>query len=185
MELGRNHKIIFTVAAIGVLMLFTQIGTGTLLGMVFALALIILGLVSYSRPTSVLGMMIASGSAAASLPQQSMTVFADLLNLAIGFFAPIYVLVWIALSAEDETRPVIIRRRPAIWTSVYAVACLLSVGVAALALGIVAPRVSVGMSTLMEIAIVLLVGTIGITVLTVRNPVTAGIAEAEREVGPE
>lgn len=170
MEFGRDQKIVLTIGAIVVLMLFSQIGTSTLLGMIVAAALMIVGLVSYSRPTSVIGMMIASGSAAASLGQESFTVVGNLLNAAIGLFAPIYLLAWIALSAEEEPRPILIRKGPALLTTIYAIACLLSVGVVAFMLGVVAPAVSIGMSALMEIAIVLLTATVGITILTFRNP---------------
>jgi hypothetical protein len=183
MDFGRDQKIVLTIAAIVVLMLFSQIGTSTLIGMIMAAALMILGLVSYSRPTSVIGMMIASGSAAASIGQQSLTVVGNLLNAAIGLFAPIYLLAWIALSAEEEPRPIRIRRGPAILTAVYATACLLSVGVVAFALGVVAPAVSIGMPTLMEIAIVLLTATVGITVLTFRNPKPASTGLTEEEGG--
>ena len=174
MEFGRDQKIVLTLGAIVVLMLFSKIETSTFLGMMVAAVLMILGLVSYSRPTSVLGMMIASGSAAVSIGEQSLTVVGNLLNAAIGLFVPIYLLAWIALSAEEESRTILIRRGPALLTAVYATACLLSVGVAAFALGVVAPAVSVGMSTLMELAIVLLAATVGITILTFRNPRPAG-----------
>jgi hypothetical protein len=45
----------------------------------------------------------------------------------------------------------------------------------------VAPAVSTGMSALMEIAIILLTATVGITILTFRNPrlANAGITEEE------
>lgn len=183
MNLNRDHKMALTVVAIVVLMLFCRIETSTLLGMVVAAALMVLGLMSYSRPTCVIGMMIASGSAAASLGQQSLTVVGNLLNTAIGLFAPIYLLAWIALSAEDEPGPLLIRKGPALLTTIYATACLLSVGVVALILGVIAPAVSIGMSALMEIAIVLLTATVGITILTSRNPRPASTSLTEEESG--
>jgi len=184
MEFGRDQKIVLTIGAIVVLTLFSQIETSTLLGMIMAAALMILGLLSYSRPTSVIGMMIASGSAAASLGQESLTVVGNLLNIAIGLFAPIYLLAWIALSAEEEPRPIIIRKGPALLTAIYAIACLLSVGVVAFTLGVFAPAVSIGMSALMEIAIVLLTATMGITILTFRNPRPASTGLTEEGSGP-
>jgi hypothetical protein len=184
MKLGRDHKIVLAIVAIIVLMLFSQIETSTLLGMIVAAALMVLGLVSYSRTTCVIGMMIASGSAAASLGQQSLTVVGNLLNTAIGLLVPIYLLAWIALSAEDEPRPIVIRRSPALLTAIYATACLLSVGVVALILGVIVPAVSIGMSALMEIAIVLLTTTVGITILTYRNPKPANTGLSEEESGP-
>jgi len=181
MDFGRDQKIVLTIGAIIVLMLFSQIGTSTLLGMIVAAALMILGLVSYSRPTSVIGMLLASGSAAASIGQQSLTVVGNVLNAAIGLFVPIYLLAWIALSAEEESRPISLRRGPALMTTLYATVCLLSVGLVAFTLGVVAPAVSSGMSALMEIAIVLLTATMGITILTFRNPrpATTGLVEEE------
>ena len=184
MELGRNQKIVLTIAAIIVLTLFSQLGTSMLFGMIMAGALMIIGLVSYSRPASVIGMMLASGSAAASLGQQSMTVTGDILSAAIGLFAPIYLLAWIALSAEEEPKPFVIRRGPVFLTAIYAIACLLSVGVAAFTLGLVAPSISSGMSALMEIAIVLLTATVGITILTFRNPTPVSAGLAKEESGP-
>jgi len=184
MEFGRDQKIVLTIGAFVGLMLFSQIETSTFLGMIVAAALMIVGLVSYSRPTCVIGMMIASGSAAASLGQESFTVVGNLLNAAIGLFAPIYLLAWIALSAEEEPRPILIRKGPALLTAIYAIVCLLSVGVAAFTLGMVAPAVSTGMSALMEIAIVLLTATVGITILTFRNPRLANAGMTEEEGSP-
>jgi hypothetical protein len=170
MEFGRDQKIVLSIGAIVVLMLFSRIEQATLLGMLVAATLMVLGLVVYSRPTCVIGMMIASGSAAASLGQQSLTVVGNLLNTGIGLIVPIYLLAWIALSAEEEPRPIVIRRGPALVTSVYAIVCLLSVGIVALTLGVVAPAVAISMSALMEIAIVLLTTIVGITILTFRDP---------------
>ena len=183
MELGRDQKIVLAIGSITVLLLFSQISTSTLLGMIVAAALMVVGLVSYSRPTSVIGMMIASGSAAASLEQQSLTVVGNLVNAAIGLFAPIYLLAWIALSAEEEPRPILIRKGPALLTTIYATACLLSVGAVAFTLGVFAPAVSIGMSALMEIAIVLLTATVGITILTFRNPKPASTGLTEEGSG--
>jgi hypothetical protein len=181
MDLGRDQRIVIAIAAVIVLMMFSQIGTSTLLGMLVAAALIVLGLVSYSRPTCVVGMMLVSGSAAASIGQQSLTVVGNLLNMALGLFVPIYLLAWIALSAEEEHMQILVRKGPALVTAIYATVCLLSVGVSAFILGVVAPAVSIGMSALMEIAIVLLTVTLGITVLTFRNPesVSTGLMEGE------
>ena len=179
MEVTRDQKIVLTVASVLGLMLFARMETATLLSMIVAVALMILGLMSYSRPTSVIGMMIASGSAAASLGQESLTVVGNLLNITIGLFVPIYLLAWIALSAEEESRPISIRRGPAVLTAIFSTICLLSVGLVAFTLGVVAPAASIGMSLLMEIAIILLSAAIGITILTYKNPeqITTGTVE--------
>ena len=183
MEISRGQRMAISILAIIDLMLFSQMSTSTLLGMVVSAALLVMGLVSYSRPTSVIGMMLASGSAAASLTQESLTVVGNLFNAAIGLFLPVYLLAWIALSAEEEPRPILVRKGPAILTSIFAIICLFSVGLVGFALGYVAPSVAIGMSTLMEIAIVILAVTIGVTVLTSRNPSPTLTGPLEEEGG--
>lgn len=185
MESTRELRVGLMIAAIASLMMFSRIGTGTLLGMIVAAALIFLGIVSYSRPASVIGLLIVCGSAAASLNQQSLTVVGNILNTVIGLLVPIYVLAWIALTSEGEPGPIGIMRKPAVLTAIYAVACLLSVGLVAVVLGVLTPAVSIGMPALMEIAIVLLAATLGIILLTSRNTTPRISSEEEPvEAGP-
>lgn len=181
MESTRELKIGLTFVAIALLLMFSSIGTSTLLGMVVAAALIVLGVVSYSRPTGVIGLLIASGSAAASLGQQSLTVVGNLLNMVIGLLAPVLILAWVALSAEEQQGPILVRRKPAILTAIYAAACMLSVGLVALSLGVLSPSISVGMPALMEISIILLTATLGVILLTSGNPRPAVLTEQEPE----
>jgi hypothetical protein len=170
MDIGGNEKILIAIVAIVDLMLFSQMEPSTLIGVLLAAVLVLVGLASLSRSTSVIGMMLASGSAAASLGHQSLTIVGNLLNSAIGLFLPVYLLAWIALSAEVEPRPLGIRRGPAVLTAIFAIVCLMSVGMVAFALGVAAPAISIGMSALMEIAIVLLTATTGIAILALRKP---------------
>ena len=189
MKIGREERTAIAVFAIIDLMLFSQLSTGTLLGMLVAAALVVLGLITYSRPTSVVGMLLASGSAAASLEGLSLTIVGDLLNIAIGLLIPVYLLAWVSFSAEVEPRQFMFRARPATLTAIFASACLLSVGAAALVLGLVVPAMSIGMSALMEIAIVLLVAAFGLILLTWKDvtvPIHAeGVAETEADVNEE
>ncbi len=170
MEIGRNGRIAISAFATIDLMLFSQLSTSTLVGMLVGAALAMLGLVTYSRPTSVVGMMVVSGSAAASLEGLSLTVVGDVMNMLIGLFIPIYLIAWASFSAEVEPRQLAFRARPAAAMLTFVIACLLSVPIAALFLGLLTPAASTGMSTLMEIAIVLLVATLGIVLFTWRDP---------------
>ncbi len=175
-ELSRGRKVGVAVAATAVLMLFTHLGPDTLLGMIVGAVLILLGLASYSRLASTLGIMIVSISAAASLPQRTMTDAGNIFSLTAGFLTPLCVLVLLSLSAENE-KSTLVGRRPAAWALAYSAACILSVPASTLVLGIMVPWVSTAMSTLMEIAVVLLVATTGMTVLSLRSPRRAAPAE--------
>ncbi len=166
MEIGREERVAIAVFAIIDIMLFTQLSTSTLLGLLVAAALVVLGLITFSRPTSVVGMMLAAGSAAASLEAQTLTIVGDLLNMVLGLFIPVYLLAWVSLSAEVEPRQLKLSGRPAAVAGIFAAACLFSVGATAFVLGLIVPAASIGMSALMEIAIVLLVATFGVIILT-------------------
>jgi hypothetical protein len=180
MEIGRTAKMILALAAIAVIMMFSEMRAGTLLATIIGAGLILLGLASYYRPGCMAGLMITAGSAAISNNPGSLTVVASWLNAVFGILIPVYILTWVSLnSAYEESNQLILRSRASAYTLTFMLACLLSVPIAALILGLVAPTISTAMSVLTEIAIMLTVVTAGLILLTSMRPRAGPTAEPE------
>jgi hypothetical protein len=182
MVIDRRVKAIMALAAIAVILLFSQMTTGTLLGVAIGAGLILLGLASYYRPACLAGLVIAAGSAAMSNNPGSLTVIASWLNAVFGLFIPVYVLTWVALSSgAEDPYGFVLRSRANTYTAMFILACLLSVPIAALVIGLLAPQVSTAASVLMEIAIILTVATAGVIILTAQKPRSGGLVERSPE----
>jgi len=177
---------VLTVVAVAVMMLFSEMNAATLFAVVAGAGLIILGLLSYYRPASVIGLMVAAGSVAVSTDPGSLTVLTSLLNSILGLLAPLYVLTWVSLcSGTEEACEARLRTRASGGTILFALACVLSVPVAALLMGLVSPRFSIAMSVLAEISIILIVVIAGLIILTSKKPRSGPIIEPEPVRGPE
>jgi len=186
MVIGRNAKLVLALAAILVILMFSEMNAGTLLATLVGAALVMLGIASYYRPASMAGLMIAAGSAAVSNDPGSLTVLASWLNAVLGLLVPIYVLTWVSLnSGSEESSEIVFRSKASAYTVMFILACILSVPIAALVMGFVSPRFSVTVSVLTEVAIMLTVATAGLILLTSQRPQKGTIAEPTSETGSE
>ncbi len=186
MVIGRNAKMVLALAAIAIMLLFSEMRAGTLLAIAVGAGLVLLGLASYYRPASVVGFMIAAGGAAVSNNPGSLTVVASWLNAIFGILIPVYVLAWVALnSAQDQSYQMMLRSKASAYTLMFMLACLVSVPVVALLTGLVSPHFSTAMSILTEIAIVLTVVTAGLIMLTAQMPRSGPVIEPVPEEGPD
>ena len=184
MEIGRTVKMILALAAVAVIMMFSEMRAGTLLAAVVGALMILLGLASYYRPACIVGLMLTAGSAAVSNDPGSLTVVASWLNAVFGILIPVYILTWASLnSTHEESYRMMLRSKASAYTLTFMLACLLSVPIAALLLGITSPRVSTAMSVLTEIAIMLTVATAGLILLTSIGPRANPMVETSE--GPE
>ena len=188
MLVGRNARIIMGLAAIAVILMFSEMSAATLFATVVGAGLIMLGLVTFYRPASVIGLMITAAAGAISNNPGSLTSIPPVLNVVFGLLLPLYVLAWVSLSSGSEVPSELrIRSRASAFTILFMLVCALSVPVTALALGLFSPRFSMSMSVLTEIAVILGVTTTGIIVLTAqtpkRNPTTQQGPEAASEEG--
>ncbi len=184
MQVNRNVKILVAVAATAVLLTFSEMNAATLFAAIVGAVLIILGLVSYYRPASVVGLMVTGASVAISNDPGSLTAMPSLLNAGLGILIPVYLLAWVSLSSGfDVPAESRLKTRASALTILFMLTCALSVPVAALALSYFSPRFSMSMSVLTEIAIILGVTTTGIIILTTQSPKsTAGVMPSREEV---
>ncbi len=171
MIIGRPAKMIMAIAAIAVMLMFSEMNAATLLGIIIGTALIMLGIATYYRSASIVGLMLATASVAISSNPGQLTAMPALLNAAVGLLIPLYVLSWASLSAgSEESGELRMRSRAGVLAIVFLLSCALSVPAAAFILGLVSPRYTLAMSVLTEIAITLAVAAIGIIVLTAQGP---------------
>ena len=153
-----------------------------MLGAAISAWLILFGLANYYRPSSLAGLMIVAGNAALSSDPGTLTVPAAWLNAVFGLLIPLYVLTWVSLSSGIEhSYELSFTSRASVLTLAFIASCLLSVPVAALVLGFVAPQFSTAASVLMEIAIILMVATVGVIVLTSQRPRQSYLVEPSTE----
>jgi len=168
---GRNAKIVMGLTAIAVMLMFSEMSVATLFATVVGAGLIMLGLLTFYRPASVIGLMIAAAAEAISNNPGSLTSISSVLNAVFGLLLPLYVLAWVSLSSGSEVPAELrIRTRASAFTLLFMLVCVMSVPVAALTLGLVSPRFSMSMSVLTEIALILGVATTGIIALTAQVP---------------
>jgi hypothetical protein len=171
MLVGRNARIIMSLAAIAVMLMFSEMRAATLFATIAGAVLVMLGLVTFYRPASVIGLMITAAAEAISNNPGSLTSISSVLNAVFGLLLPLYVLAWVSLSSGSEVPSELrTRSRASAITILFMLACALSVPVTALALGLVSPRFSMSISMLTEIAVVLGVATTGIILLTAQTP---------------
>jgi hypothetical protein len=180
MIVGRTTKMALALAAIAVMMIFSETTPGSLLGSFVGAGLVLLGIVSYYRPACTAGLIIAAGSAAVSSSPGSLTAVASILNGVFGLLIPVFVLAWVSLtSTSEESYQMMLRSRASTYTVVYVLACIMSVPIAVLAIGLFAPEFSTAFSVLTEIALVLTVTTAGLIVLTSPRPAASRTVEPE------
>lgn len=178
MKITRTVKGVLALLAVAAMLAFSQVNPGILLASILGAGLVMIGLASYYRPASVAGLVIAAGSAAISNNPGSLAEVPSWLNAVLGLLVPTYVLAWVALtSGAEESYELMIRSKASAYTVMFMLACLLSVPVASLVVGALYPSFSVAMSPMAEIAIMLLVATVGVILLTSQAPLRPTEAE--------
>ncbi len=175
-------KMVLALAAILVMLVFSQMNAGTLLAASVGAVLIMLGISMYYRPASVVGLMVTAAAVAISSNPGSLTEVPSLLAAVIGLLIPLYLLTWATLSSgSQEPGELRFRSRASLYTIIFMSACSVSVPIWVLLLGIVSPRISMAVSLLTEIAIVLAVATAGIILITAQAPKKASYSGPSRE----
>jgi hypothetical protein len=141
--------------------------------------LILMGLQSFYRPSSLVGLLLIATASASAIELPSLLEVGQIITAILSLAIPIFVLTWLALSAEEEeSRSVILLKRPAIVALTYAIVCLISAPVVILVVSLITPTTSMRMSPTTEIAIMLIVTVVGAMALTRRKPETATTQES-------
>jgi len=186
MVIGRNGKMLLAIAATIAILGFSEMNAATLFATLIGTGLILLGIASYYRPACMAGLMMAAGSAAVSTNLGSLTVVAAWMNAVFGLLIPVYIMTWVSLnSSTEESWELMLRSRANAYTLTYVLACLLSVPIATLVIGLFWPHISTAFSILTEVAIVLTVTTAGLIILTSQKPRSGPAVEPLSETDAE
>ena len=178
-------KISVVVASGSVMLLFTMMTLSTLMPMLVGTLLTILGLAIPYKPSSVLGLLIVLTASALAADFGTLTDIGAILAATATLYIPSLFMVWAALSAEPgDAYELRIMTRPFVRFSTMAVICMLSVPAFALAIGIFLPTASTGMSTMAEMA-VLLLATITTALLLARSSPSAVVDRGSEPLSEE
>lgn len=166
-------KISVVVASGSVMLLFSMVTLSALMPMLVGIMLMILGLAIEYRPSSVLGLLVALTAPALAADFSTLTDIGAVLAATVTLYIPSLFLAWAALSSEPgDAYELRILTRPFVRFSTMAAVCMLSVPAFALAVGLLLPTASTGMSTMAEMS-VLLLATITTALLLARSSPSA------------
>lgn len=177
MILSRTARLVLAIVAVVDMMLFSSGDSLSLLGFSVGMAVIVLGILYYYRPAAIAGLFIVSLVAAVTTDVPTLTEIGYLVMALLGLIAPIGALIWVCFTEEEENL-LRVSFRPALPAVTYALACLWSVPVAVVVLGLLAPAVSAGLTVMTEMGIVLLTATTLGIAFTFRGTEAARHAEA-------
>jgi hypothetical protein len=160
------------------LVIFSQHSLLIIVAQAMSTVLILLGLQFSYRPSSLLGLLLTATASASAIAIPSLLEVGEILTAILSMAIPMFVLTWLALSAEEgESTDVILLKRPAIVALAFAIICLFSAPIVILVMSMIVPTISMRASPLTEISIILIITIAGAIALTRRVPETATIPE--------
>jgi hypothetical protein len=162
--------------------IFSQHSILVILAQAMGAVLMVLGLLSSYRPSSLVGLLLTATGSASAIDLPSLLEIGQIITAIASLAIPMFILTWVALSAEEgETTDVLLLKRPAIIAVVYAMICLLSAPLVILVTSLLAPTTSMRVTSMTEIAVILIVTVAGAIALTRRVPETARIPEIREQ----
>jgi hypothetical protein len=162
----------FLLLAIAVvdLLVFSRLTGLSILASALGSVMILLGIAYNYRLASALGLLVISVGAGASITITTLTDVSTVLTAFLGLLLPLFLLAYIALSADEGEAPPPLARRPILVSVGYMTGCILSAPVAILLLGVLTPGVALRVVTMTEMGIVLVTATTLGIVLSYREP---------------
>ncbi len=139
-----------------------------LLGAGVGLAAIIVGIVYGFRPSAIVGLLIVSVVAGASIQVPTLTETGFLVMAIVGLLLPMIALFWLSFSVRRLPVPPP-SFRPALVGGAYAIASICSAPVFVSAVAFFQPHLSAGLASMAESAIILLSATVAGSVLLWRG----------------
>ena len=143
----------------------------------------LLAFFSYYRVGAVFGFLLVSVCAGASADVPTLTEAGPLLTATVGLVIPITGLGLFALSSEVEEGRRFTQKNAAFAAGIYAIACLASAPISVSFVGLIMPSLSSRLPGLLEMAFVLLVASVGATIMIGRDEKLdwSGLVQDERE----
>lgn len=156
-------------ASMALILIFSSMNLYTLFLTMLGGGVMLFAFFSYYRAGAVFGLLLVAISAGASSEITTLTEAAPLLTSVIGIVIPIIALTLFALSSEFEGAHRFRQKKPLLVAGTYVTACLASVPITITVFGLMVPSLTSRVPGLLEMAFVLLVVSIGATILTVRE----------------
>jgi len=171
---SRRVRLLMAIVAVVDLVVFSQHSILIILAQAIGAALILLGIFYDYRPSSLTGMLIVATASAAAIELPSLLEVGQILTAIVSLAIPMFVLTWLALSAEEgESTDVLLLKKPATTALVFALVCLFSAPIVVLVMSLLAPTISTRITPTTEMAIILIATTVGTIVLTRRASAAA------------
>lgn len=172
--LSNRLRVVLALMAVSDLMVFSEMTMLGLIAMAAGTAIMLLGMTYSDRQVSVIGGLVASGTAAASIDLTTLLELRTLLTAAAGLLIPSALIAWLALTSEGAGRgDELATSRPFILASAYGVLCLLSVPLVVLAISVFSHGVSMSVTTMTEISILLVAEIAGFMIILTRGASSA------------
>ena len=182
--ISRETRLVLVLVAAADMMLFSRITILPFISIAVGAIMILLGIEYSYRPASVVGLLVMSVTAAASIEISTMLELANVLTALVGIFLPVSTLTWLALSAEEgENQQVSIMKKPGIIALAYALVCVWSAPLTILVTALFVPTISMRMAVMTEIAIILIATIAGGVLLMRKKPAALRVASSEEPAG--
>ena len=165
----RVRMLLVFASSIALILVFSSMNVYTLFFTALGGGIMLLAFFSYYRVAAVFGLLLVAISAAASSEVTTLTEAGQLFTAVVGLIIPIIGLTLFALSSEFEGDHRLRQRRPFIVSGSFAAACLAVVPLSITVVGALTPSLTSRVEGLVEMAFVLLVASVGATVLTIRE----------------
>lgn len=151
------------------MLLFANANPGTILTVAVGTLIMVMGMWYYYRQAAVAGMLLVSIGGASTIQIPTLLELSGLMTALLGLLVPVSVLAWLALSSEEvETANVLPGNRQMMLSALFGILCLWSVPLVTFMISLFVPGLSMRMTTVSEIAIVLLAAALVGTILTYR-----------------
>jgi hypothetical protein len=165
----RVRMLLLFAASMILILVFSSMNVYTLFLVAVGGGIMLLAFFSYYRVAAVFGLLLVAISAGASSEISTLTEAGPLFTAVVGLMIPVIGLTLFALSSEFEGDHRFRQRKPVIVAGSYAAACLAVVPASVAVVGVLIPSLTSRIPGLVEMAFVLLVASVGATVLTIRE----------------
>ena len=165
----RLRMLLVFAASMVVILVFSSMNVYTLFFTSLGGGIMLLAFFSYYRVAAVFGLLLVAISAGASSEVTTLTEAGQLFTAVVGLIIPVVGLTLFALSSEFEGDHRFRQRRPFVVSGTFAALCLAVVPSMILLVGALTPSLTSRVEGFIEMAFVLLVASVGATVLTIRE----------------
>ena len=168
--MANQYPLVGTIILIGSItdiFIFSSMRAEILILLIVGSILAFISLFTKYRIASLGGLVLLGAGIATSIEVETLLEVRMILTAVFGIFLPLFLIGMVTLSTSGEKEAIKLKgRRHQYLLIAFVVVSLLSIPMAAIILQILFPTVSLQLSTLIEIAIVMTVATVGIVILT-------------------